>query len=357
MDPQPHATPLARVLVTGGVQWKDASAIEDLLARCRQPSLDAGSSFRVITGTAAGADEMARTWAERERVHLFAEPLGAEPKPEAIAAYNRRMLSMQPELVVAFKEGFSLAVAGDDGRPEGGTEHMCRIASEAGVPVLLNGEQWISGSGPLTSPRAGAIAASEKAARLTAGPSFHVAGTELVCLRGDITKVRAEVIVNAANSSLLGGGGVDGAIHRAAGPRLLEACQAIRAAQGGCDTGEAVITEAGSLSARHVVHTVGPVWNSGRDPEGTDALLAACYSKSLGLAREAGATSIAFPCISTGVYGYPPERAADVAIQAVKGDAERLASIAQVLFVCFDGASFALYRDRLLSESRSSPRP
>ena len=160
-------------------------------------------------------------------------------------------------------------------------------------------------------------------------------------LQGDITKVEVDAIVNAANTSLLGGGGVDGAIHRAGGPEILEDCRMIVARQGGCKVGEAVITRAGRLPAKHVIHTVGPVWNGGqkREPE----LLANCYRNCLLLAEEHGLTTIAFPGISTGIYRFPKDKAAEIAINAVRGEISRLRSVEEVVFVCFDEESYALY--------------
>jgi O-acetyl-ADP-ribose deacetylase (regulator of RNase III) len=157
-------------------------------------------------------------------------------------------------------------------------------------------------------------------------------------IEGDITKIKADAIVNAANSSLLGGGGVDGAIHHAGGPAILEACRKIVARQGGCNTGEAVITTAGNLPARFVIHTVGPVWQGGNKDEAQK--LAACYTKSLKLAAENGCTTVAFPAISTGVYGYPKTEAAAVAVGAVMGFLKSSDKIVQVLFVCFDPENF-----------------
>ncbi|PTX19022.1 O-acetyl-ADP-ribose deacetylase (regulator of RNase III) [Pontibacter mucosus] len=164
--------------------------------------------------------------------------------------------------------------------------------------------------------------------------------------QGDITKVAVDAIVNAANNSLLGGGGVDGAIHRAGGPDILEECRQIRARQGGCPTGEAVITTAGRLPAKYVIHTVGPIWDGGQ--KGEPGLLASCYRNSLKLAQEHGVQSIAFPNISTGVYGYPKDKAAKVAVETVKSYLqEQATSIKQVVFVCFDEENYELYQ-RLL---------
>jgi|SRR6218665_116806 len=163
--------------------------------------------------------------------------------------------------------------------------------------------------------------------------------------KGDITKMEVDAIVNAANTSLMGGGGVDGAIHRAGGPEVLEDCRKIIARQGSCKTGEAVITTAGRLAARYVIHTVGPVWNGGKKDE--PEKLASCYLNSLALALKHDVKSIAFPNISTGIYHYPKNEAASLAVQLVKKWLnERKASI-EVHFVCFDEENYQLYRDLL----------
>lgn len=170
--------------------------------------------------------------------------------------------------------------------------------------------------------------------------------TKLTLERGDITKIAFDAIVNAANSSLLGGGGVDGAIHRTGGPKILEECMAIRARQGGCPTGEAVVTTGGNLPARFVIHTVGPVF---RENDATmPVLLGNCYRNSLRLAAENELKTVAFPNISTGIYGYPKVEAADVAIQAVQGFLlENQDVLEEIRFVCFDEENFELYRERL----------
>ena len=161
-------------------------------------------------------------------------------------------------------------------------------------------------------------------------------------IKGDITKIKADVIVNAANTSLMGGGGVDGAIHRAGGPAILEECKMIVANQGGCKTGEAVITTGGNLAAKFVIHTVGPVWNGGKKNE--PELLAACYQNSLKLAVERNLSSIAFPNISTGIYGYPKKEAADIAINTVTEFLKKNNMISKVYFVCFDEENYQLYQ-------------
>ena len=165
-------------------------------------------------------------------------------------------------------------------------------------------------------------------------------------IQGDITSVHADAIVNAANSSLMGGGGVDGAIHRKGGPQILEDCRAIVARQGKCHVGEAVYTRAGNLPAKFVIHTVGPVWNGGVKNE--SKLLANAYQNSLKLALELNVSSIAFPNISTGIYRYPKKEAAKVAIEACKQVlTERDTVKLDVTFVCFDRENFDIYADLL----------
>jgi O-acetyl-ADP-ribose deacetylase (regulator of RNase III) len=163
-------------------------------------------------------------------------------------------------------------------------------------------------------------------------------------IKADITTIKADAIVNAANSSLLGGGGVDGAIHRKGGKEILKACVAIRNKQGTCKTGNAVITTAGNLPAKYVIHTVGPVWNG--ESEKNKALLADCYRNSLILAIENGVKVIAFPNISTGIYHFPKDKAADIAITTVNNFAQK-EKIEKVIFVCFDDENYQLYEEKL----------
>jgi O-acetyl-ADP-ribose deacetylase (regulator of RNase III) len=169
-------------------------------------------------------------------------------------------------------------------------------------------------------------------------------------VQGDITTLRVDAIVNAANTSLLGGGGVDGAIHRAAGPELLTECRTLD----GCATGDAKITRGYRLPARHVIHTVGPVWHGGNHQE--DELLARCYSRSLQLAVQHGLKSIAFPCISTGVYGFPFERAAHIAWREVTPFLAAEPRLEQVIFVCFGKRDYDVYCS-LLNDSDKSSTP
>jgi len=164
-------------------------------------------------------------------------------------------------------------------------------------------------------------------------------------IQGDITKVSADVIVNAANSSLMGGAGVDGAIHRAGGTVILEECKKIIARQGRCDTGQAVITIAGDLPAKYVIHTVGPVWHGGKSQEREK--LADCYKNSLKLAQEYKCRSIAFPNISTGVYHFPKDEAAKIAVSTVISFLEEENSFDKVFFVCFDPENFAQIKKQL----------
>ena len=172
---------------------------------------------------------------------------------------------------------------------------------------------------------------------------YSLGKTRITLVQGNITAQETDAIVNAANSSLLGGGGVDGAIHRAGGPAILEECKQIRARQGQCKAGNAVITCGGNLKARWVVHTVGPVWQGGNSNE--DKILASAYANSLVQALDAGARSVSFPSISTGAYGYPVELAAKVAVQELKNFVlSHPDAFDELCFVLFDQNSFAVYK-------------
>lgn len=170
---------------------------------------------------------------------------------------------------------------------------------------------------------------------------FVMEKEKIVIYKGDITKIECDVIVNAANTSLLGGGGVDGAIHKAGGKQILEECRMIRNRQGGCKVGEAVITNAGNLNCAKVIHTVGPVWNNG-DKDKED-LLASCYKNSLILATENNFKKIAFPNISTGIYRYPKDKAAIVAIKTVRNFIKSHSDLEEIIFVCYDQENYEIY--------------
>ena len=179
--------------------------------------------------------------------------------------------------------------------------------------------------------------------------TIKIKQTSLVLIRGDITRERVDAIANAANERLMGGGGVDGAIHRAGGPAIMAECSAIRAKQGGCPTGQAVITTGGNLPAKHVIHTVGPIWRGGT--AGEAERLASCYRESLQLAVEHGIKTLAFPSISTGVYGYPVAQAAAVALNAVKQFLAVRDGFAEVHFVLFDDVTYRAYENALADMS------
>lgn len=179
-------------------------------------------------------------------------------------------------------------------------------------------------------------------------PSYLKKMKQITLVQGDITKMEVDAVVNAANSSLLGGGGVDGAIHRAGGAAILDDCMKIRARQGGCKTGEAVITTAGKLPAKHVIHTVGPVWNA-LEKDKMKTLLANCYRNSLSVAIEHGVKTLAFPNISTGIYRFPKQLAAKIAIDTVRDFIDENDILESVTFVCFDVENFRIY-DGILSD-------
>jgi O-acetyl-ADP-ribose deacetylase (regulator of RNase III) len=170
---------------------------------------------------------------------------------------------------------------------------------------------------------------------------------QIKIIKGDITTINVDAIVNAANSSLMGGGGVDGAIHQAGGPAILEACKKFVAKGGGCKTGQAVITTAGQLSAKFVIHTVGPVWRGGNNEEAKS--LSECYKNSLELALANNCSSIAFPSISTGIYGFPKAEAAEVALAAVVNFLSKHEGLTEIIFVCFDDENHKILKSKFRS--------
>ena len=199
----------------------------------------------------------------------------------------------------------------------------------------------------------GAIATKEGGTTDKQVTEVSINHTRLSIIQGDITKQGTDAIVNAANSSLMGGGGVDGAIHRAGGPAILEECKQIVAKQGRLPTGKAVITTGGNLKARFIIHTVGPIWHGGN--KGEPELLASAYRESLKVAAENNLSTVSFPSISTGAYGYPVTKAARVAINtAVSSLREGVTSIKEVVFVLFDSATFQSYASVLSEIARES---
>ncbi len=176
-------------------------------------------------------------------------------------------------------------------------------------------------------------------------PEKIINKARLSIIKGDITRQTTDAIVNAANRGLMGGGGVDGAIHRAGGPAILEACKQIVARQGSLPTGQAVITTAGNIKSKHVIHTVGPIWRGGNQEE--PELLASAYRESLKLASENKLTSISFPSISTGAYGYPVDEASRIALKTVASFLSETSSIREVVFVLFDSRTFDVYASAL----------
>lgn len=175
--------------------------------------------------------------------------------------------------------------------------------------------------------------------------TYEICDNRIKLIKADITELKVDAIVNAANSGLLGGGGVDGAIHKAGGSEIHEECMMIRNKKGRCHTGEAVITTAGKLKAKYVIHTVGPVWHGGYKNE--KELLAKCYENSINLALKNSSKTIAFPNISTGVYGFPKKLAAKIALDKVSKIVEKNKDIQQVIFVCFDEENYDIYYEMM----------
>ena len=214
---------------------------------------------------------------------------------------------------------------------------VCRIVRDRGaLPAGVAMIEKIADTWPSGAP-------SDMARKC--GKEVFTMEATIEAVEGDITRLAVDAIVNAANNSLLGGGGVDGAIHRAAGPELLEECRTLN----GCDTGSAKMTRGYRLPARHVIHAVGPVWRDGK--HGEPGLLAGCYRTAMRLAADQGLVSIAFPGISTGVYRYPKEDAARVAVREVRAFLEKESSIRKVIFCCFSQGDLAIYRKILAPPS------